>query len=128
MPMHHRHVPVPVCTISILWNFHTNPYQSSKNYELKQQGDGAGETSITTNYELQDTGWATRAPVAQTLQSVRQTCPCTTTCPHILVRFRLVFPSQTTLFLTHRFLGRLNLGLADFQGLAFSQLPSHHSE
>ena len=30
MPMHHRHVPVPVCTISILWNFHTNPYRSSE--------------------------------------------------------------------------------------------------
>jgi hypothetical protein len=45
---------------------------------LKQQGDGAGETSITTNYELQGTGRATRAPVAQTLQSVRQTCACTT--------------------------------------------------
>ena len=56
MLMCHRHVPVHVCTISILWNFHTNPYQSSKNYELKQQGDGAGETSRTTNYELQGTG------------------------------------------------------------------------
>jgi hypothetical protein len=43
--MLHGHVPVPVCTISILWNFHTNPYHPSKNYELKQQGDGAGETS-----------------------------------------------------------------------------------
>jgi hypothetical protein len=51
-------VPVHVCTISILWNFHTNPYQSNNN-ELKQQGDGAGETSRTTNYELQGTGWAT---------------------------------------------------------------------
>ena len=43
MPTHHRHVLVHVCTISILWNFHTNPYQPSENYELKQQGDGAGE-------------------------------------------------------------------------------------
>jgi hypothetical protein len=25
MPMHHRHVAVRVCTISILWNFYTNP-------------------------------------------------------------------------------------------------------
>jgi hypothetical protein len=50
---------------------------SPLNNELKQQGDGAGETSRTTNYELQGTGWATRAPVAQTLQTVRQTCPCT---------------------------------------------------
>jgi hypothetical protein len=36
---------------------------------LKQQCGGAGETSITTNYELQGTGRATRAPVTQTLQS-----------------------------------------------------------
>jgi len=45
---------------------------------LKQQGDGAGETSRTTNYELHARGRATRAPVAQTLQSVRQTSPGTT--------------------------------------------------
>ena len=63
---------------------------SSENYELKQQGDGAGETSRTTNYELQGTGWATRAPVTQTLQSVRQTCSyTTTTCFCTLVRFPL---------------------------------------
>ena len=87
-PMHHGHVSVPVCTISILWNFHTNPSQSSRNYELKQQGVGAGETSRTTNYELHGTGWATRAPVAQTLQSVRQTCPCTTApCLYTFARF-----------------------------------------
>ena len=61
---------------------------SKSNNELKQQGDGAGETSRTTNYELQGTGWATRAPVAQTLQTVRQTCPCTTaTCPYVFARF-----------------------------------------
>ena len=58
------------------------------NNELKQQGDGAGETSITTNYELQGTGRATRAPVAQTLQTVRQTCSCTmATCPYTFARF-----------------------------------------
>jgi hypothetical protein len=28
MPMHHSHVLVHVCAISIVWNFHTNPYQS----------------------------------------------------------------------------------------------------
>ena len=39
MPTHHGHVPIPVCTISILWNFHINPYHPSKNYELKQQGE-----------------------------------------------------------------------------------------
>ena len=56
MPVHRGHVSIPVCTISILWNFHTNPYHPSKNYELKQQGDGASETSRTTNYELQGKG------------------------------------------------------------------------
>jgi len=56
---------------------------------LKQQGDGAGETSRTTNYELQGTGWATRAPVAQTLQSVRQTYSCTT--GHVLVHVGRLF-------------------------------------
>jgi hypothetical protein len=30
MLMHHRHVLVPVCTISIFWNFHTDPYYSSE--------------------------------------------------------------------------------------------------
>jgi len=30
MLMHHRHVLVPVCAISILWNFRTNPYHSSE--------------------------------------------------------------------------------------------------
>jgi hypothetical protein len=43
------------------------------NNKSKQQGDGAGETSRTTNYELHGTGWETHAPVAQTLQTVRQT-------------------------------------------------------
>ena len=88
MPMHHRHVTVRVCTVSILWNFDTNPYLPSKNYELKQQGDGDRTTSRTTNYELQGTGRATRALVAQTLQTVRQTCPCTmATCPYRFARF-----------------------------------------
>ena len=30
LPMHHGHVPVHVCTISILWNSHTIPYHSSE--------------------------------------------------------------------------------------------------
>ena len=30
MLMHHRHVTVHVCRISILWNFHTNPYHPSE--------------------------------------------------------------------------------------------------
>jgi hypothetical protein len=55
---------------------------------LKQEVVGAGETSTTTNYELQGMGWATRAPVAQTLQSVRQTCPRTTyMCPCMFEQF-----------------------------------------
>ena len=59
-----------------------------KQHKLKQQGDGAGETSITTNYELQGTGRATRAPVAQTLQTVRQTCSRTMTkCLYVFARF-----------------------------------------
>ena len=68
--------------------FSHQPVLSQSNNELKQQGDGAGETSRTTNYELQGTGRATRAPVAQTLQSVRQTCSCTTaTCLYRFARF-----------------------------------------
>ena len=40
-----------------------------------------------TNYELLRKDWATRAPVAQTLQSVRQTSPrTTTTCAYLLVQ------------------------------------------
>ena len=74
MLMHHGHVPVHVCTISMLWNFHTNPYQSDE-----QQTTGAGETSITTNYQLHGKDWTNRAPVAENLiKHGRQTCPCTT--------------------------------------------------
>ena len=65
----------------------TPPRTIPMHNELKQQCDGAGETSRTTNYELHGTGQATRAPVAQTLQSVRQTCSCTTaTCPYRFAR------------------------------------------
>ena len=42
----------------------------------------------TTNYELLGKDWATRAPVAQTLQTVRQSCSRTTaTCAHTFARF-----------------------------------------
>jgi hypothetical protein len=78
----HAHAPRPrVCACLHDFNlveFSHQPVPFQLNNDLKQQGDGAGEPSRTTNYELQGTGWATRAPVAQTLQSVRQTCPCTT--------------------------------------------------
>ena len=72
MPMHHRHVPVPVCTISILLVFHTNPYQFSETTSGNNRVTAPVKPQETTNYELQGTGRATRAPVAQTLQSVRQ--------------------------------------------------------
>ena len=66
----------------------TSTRTSPVNNKWKQQCDGAGETSITTNYELHGTGRATRAPVAQTLQSVRQNCPCTdTTCSYTFAGF-----------------------------------------
>jgi hypothetical protein len=46
--------------------------------------DGDGETSRTKI----TMGWATRAPVAQTPQSVRKTCPYTmTACLYPFVRF-----------------------------------------
>jgi len=55
------------------------------NNELKQQG-GAGETSRTTNY-VQGLG-NTRARRTNTLQSVRQTCPCTVAMrPYRFARF-----------------------------------------
>jgi hypothetical protein len=88
---HARAPPPRACTC--LHDFHLVEFFTPTrtipvNNELKQQCDGAGETSRTTNYELQSTGRATRAPVAQTLQSVRQTCPCTTaTCPYLFARF-----------------------------------------
>ena len=88
MLMHHTRVLVPVCTISILWNSHTNPYQSSETTSRNNRVTVPVKPQQSTNYELQGTGWATRAPVAQTLQSVRQTCPCTTaTCLYTFARF-----------------------------------------
>ena len=59
----------------------------------------------TTNYELLKKDWATRAPVAQTLQSVRHTCSRTiTTCAYTFVQVPLsgtfkptrTSPSETT--------------------------------
>ena len=70
MLMHHRHVRVHVCTISILWNFHTNPYQSSETTSGNNRVTAPVTPQETTNYELQGTGRARRAPVAQTLQTI----------------------------------------------------------
>ena len=88
----HAHAPWPRARTRLhdfhLVEFSHQPVPSQRNNNLKQQCHGAGETSRTTNYELHDTGWATRAPVAQTLQSVRQTCLCTmTTCSYMFARF-----------------------------------------
>ena len=55
----------------------------------RPSGDSAGETSRNENYELHGKGWANVAPVAQTLQSVRQTCPCTiATLLYTFLRFK----------------------------------------
>ena len=63
-------------------------------------GREAGETSRTTKYELNGKGGATRAPVAQTLQSVRQTCLRTTaTCSYRFARFPscgIFIPTRTS--------------------------------
>ena len=45
MHTHHRHVRVLVGTSSIQWEIQSNPYQSQCNNDLKQQRDGARETS-----------------------------------------------------------------------------------
>ena len=51
----------------------------------------------TTNYELLGKDWATRAPVAQTLQSVRHTCSrTTTTCAYTFARFPFSGKFNTT--------------------------------
>ena len=88
----HAHAPPPRARTCLhdfhLVEFSHQPVPVQWNNNSKQQCDGAGETSRTTNYELQGTGWATRAPVAQTLQTVRQTCSCTTaTCLYLFAYF-----------------------------------------
>ena len=54
----------------------------------------------TTNYELLGNDWATRAPYAQTLQTVRHTCSrTTTTCAYTFARFpftRKYKPTRTS--------------------------------
>ena len=87
----HAHAPPPRARTCLhdshLVEFSHQPVPSQLHNVLKQQSDGAGEPSRTTNYELHVKGRATRAPVPQTLQSVRQTCSCTTaTCPYPFVR------------------------------------------
>ena len=63
MLINNDHVSVPVCPISILWNFHINSYQSSKTTSLNNRVTVPVKPPEPTNYELQGTGWATRAPV-----------------------------------------------------------------
>jgi hypothetical protein len=39
MPIHHGHVSVLlVCAISMLWNFHTNPYHPSEQQQVETTG------------------------------------------------------------------------------------------
>ena len=42
MLVYHDHVTIPVCTISILWNLHTNPYYPSEQ-QVETPSYGAGE-------------------------------------------------------------------------------------
>ena len=87
MITHHHYVRVLVGTSFIMWKFQTIPYQSTETTSRNNNVTGAGETTRTTNYELLKKDWATRAPVAQTLQSVRQTCSrTTTTCAYLSVQ------------------------------------------
>ena len=63
---------------------------SPVNNKLKQQCDSTSEISRTTIYELHGKDWATCMPFTQTLQSVCQTCPSTTTtCAYMFVQFPL---------------------------------------
>ena len=83
MLTHHRHVRVHVCTSSIQCEFQTNTYQSSQTTSSNNNVTAPLKPQETTNYELLGKDWATRAPVAQTLQSVRQPCSRTTaTCAY----------------------------------------------
>ena len=79
MLTHNRHVRVHVCKVSIVWDIQTNPYQSSETTTCNTNVTAPLKPQETTNYELLGTGWATRAPFAQTLHTVRQTCSRTTT-------------------------------------------------
>jgi hypothetical protein len=56
-----------------LLEFSHQPVPSQCTIELKQQGDGAGETSRTTNYELHEKCWTIRAPFSKPLLSVLNT-------------------------------------------------------
>ena len=59
----HAHAPPPrarahICTVSMLWYFHTNPCQSSETTSrIIQQVTGACKTSGTKNYELLGRSW-----------------------------------------------------------------------
>ena len=81
------YVRILVCTVCFQWNIHTNREHSSA-HRVATTHYGAGRyPQETTNYELPKKDWATRAPYAQTLQTVRQTCSrTTTTCAHTFVQ------------------------------------------
>jgi hypothetical protein len=82
------HMSIRVRTIYLEFSNRMNRYQHSETTSQNNRVTVPVKPPEPTNYELQGTGWATRAPVAQTLQSVRQTYSCTTaTCPSTFVRF-----------------------------------------
>ena len=73
MLMTHKYVRILVCTVCFEWNIHTNPVHSSA-HRVVTTDYGAGRyPQERSNYELLGKWWTTRAPYAQTLQTVRQT-------------------------------------------------------
>ena len=71
IPVYNMYLLLSECKVLVIILFGET---STVNSELKQQC----AVKPQERQKLQDTGRATRAPVAQTLQSVRQTCPRTT--------------------------------------------------
>ena len=65
----YRFARFPFCGIFTPIRGTSTKYQSSKTTTLETTGVGTGETSGTKTYELHGKGWATRAPVAETLQT-----------------------------------------------------------
>ena len=121
-------MPVHVCTISILWNFHTNPYHPSENYKLKQQGDGAGE-------HLKNDKLRVKIPQVKTTSqnnksSEQRVSSCNCSIPIKLVAQPSIINSNIYCFLTTAFRfqfdcrnsGLLNL-LSFLQRLFFSFFP-----
>ena len=103
MLTHHRHVRVHVCKVSIVWNIQSNPYQSSETTTCNTNVTAPLKPQEMNKFELLGKEWATRAPVAQTLQTVRQACsPCTTTCACTFVQVPFSGKFNTTRASPHK--------------------------